>query len=220
MKKLTVFAQRLQKVMQENNLNQKQLAKKVGVQPATISAYLKNTDSSDTKGKNPSLSIAISIAKEFNVSLDWLCGLESGNGTNIEEQDSKFISLRTILKQIIFIYKALGHDICSTKEVWDEEALPFEPSAIKIASIRFVNCKVVGFLENYVKLAELNSQGVLSNELFDAGVNGILDKYKNDVLSLYDNSIYDSLTRAKLHAGIIDFDDFEEVKTDDGETTL
>ena len=77
MKKLTVFAQRLQKVMQENNLNQKQLAKKVGVQPATISAYLKNTDSSDTKGKNPSLSIAISIAKEFNVSLDWLCGLES-----------------------------------------------------------------------------------------------------------------------------------------------
>ena len=62
-----VLAQRLKISRVSQKLTQRQLAEKVNITAATISAYEKAT-------KNPSLEIISLIADELNVSIDWLCG--------------------------------------------------------------------------------------------------------------------------------------------------
>ena len=63
-----IFATRLKEIRQELHKTQKEFAEFVNSTPATISAY-------ENGSKNPSLEIVINIAKECNVSIDWLCGL-------------------------------------------------------------------------------------------------------------------------------------------------
>ena len=50
------------------DLSQSELADLLGVQQPTISAY-------ETGSVEPTLSKLVAIARECNVSLDWLCGL-------------------------------------------------------------------------------------------------------------------------------------------------
>lgn len=74
MEQSTTFAKRLKEARIKAGLTQAELSKKAGVTAASISAY----ESSDgTKGKNPSLENAKSLAEALGVSLDWLSGMSS-----------------------------------------------------------------------------------------------------------------------------------------------
>ena len=53
----------------ENKINQKELIQILGISHASLSAY-------ENGNKLPSLDVLIKITQYFNVSLDWLCGLE------------------------------------------------------------------------------------------------------------------------------------------------
>ncbi|MBU5256813.1 helix-turn-helix domain-containing protein [Tissierella praeacuta] len=64
---MDIFVKRLQLLLDENNINQKELAKKVGVTEVTISRYM-------TGERKPRIDIANKIAEYFNVSLDYLMG--------------------------------------------------------------------------------------------------------------------------------------------------
>lgn len=70
---LNIFSKRLKEAREAKGLNQKVLAERVGVTPASLSAYEKD-------GKNPSLNVAAELARECGVSLDWLCGLSDIQG--------------------------------------------------------------------------------------------------------------------------------------------
>lgn len=61
------FGGRLFALMCSKGITQKELAKAVGVTAATLSSYKNGT-------KSPTLPVAAAIAKELEVSLDWLCG--------------------------------------------------------------------------------------------------------------------------------------------------
>lgn len=76
---ILTFAHRMKEVRTKMNLKQNELAEKIGITPASISAYEKYDG--DKVGKKPSLETAIAISKVLNVSLDWMCGLseESSN---------------------------------------------------------------------------------------------------------------------------------------------
>lgn len=54
----------------ENKINQKELIQILGISHASLSAY-------ENGNKLPSLDVLIKITQYFNVSLDWLCGLEN-----------------------------------------------------------------------------------------------------------------------------------------------
>ena len=72
MSESTLFAQRLKQARTDKKMKQSELSEISGVSIATISAY----ESADgTKGKNPSLENARSLAKALGISLDWLCGM-------------------------------------------------------------------------------------------------------------------------------------------------
>jgi len=65
---LEAFAIRIKQLRESLNMTQKEFANTIQSTVATISAYENIT-------KNPSLGIIINIAKIYNVSIDWLCGL-------------------------------------------------------------------------------------------------------------------------------------------------
>jgi len=96
---LTIFAQRLRQAREAKGLKQNELAKLASVTPATISSYEK----SDTEGngKKTTLENALAIAKNLNVSLDWLSGLSdiaSKSFTDFKSEDY-FKSLATVLME-------------------------------------------------------------------------------------------------------------------------
>ena len=60
---------RLQDARIDKRFKQKEASEKIGIQQATLSAYERN------RGK-PSIDILIKLAKLYEVSLDYLCGLK------------------------------------------------------------------------------------------------------------------------------------------------
>lgn len=67
-----LIAKRLKEFRKDKGLTQVLLAKKLGTTHSTISGY--------EKGKNRILTaFAYNIAKEYNVSLDWLCGRKNNS---------------------------------------------------------------------------------------------------------------------------------------------
>lgn len=62
------FQERLQELLEDNEINRSTLAKIVGVEPTTINGYF-------NKGYYPRMDILIKIASHFKCSLDYLLGL-------------------------------------------------------------------------------------------------------------------------------------------------
>lgn len=60
------FNERLKELRTGLNLTQKEFAQKIGLSAASVIAYERNE-------KKPSFDVLLSIAEQFDVSLDWLC---------------------------------------------------------------------------------------------------------------------------------------------------
>mgnify|MGYP000994291139 CR=1 FL=1 len=80
------FGNTLKTLRVKNNITQAQLAQKLGITKSVISAY-------ETGLRMPSYDILIHIAKVFNVTTDYLLGLESKHnidlsGISQEEKDA------------------------------------------------------------------------------------------------------------------------------------
>ena len=97
MEQRTLFAKRLKDARIKAGLTQGELSKKAGMTAASVSAY----ESSDgTKGKNPSLENAKSLAEALGVSLDWLCGM-SEKPQDCENFIQDTMSLRDLLRCLV-----------------------------------------------------------------------------------------------------------------------
>ena len=75
------FSYRLTVLLDENNMKQTQLAEKIGTSNVTICRYL-------TGERTPRIDVLTKIAKEFNVSLDYLLGISDDK--NIKNSDENF----------------------------------------------------------------------------------------------------------------------------------
>ena len=77
------FSYRLTVLLEENNMKQTQLAKKVGTSNVTICRYL-------TCERVPRLDVVTKIASVFNVSLDYLLGLSDDKKVKTSSGNSDF----------------------------------------------------------------------------------------------------------------------------------
>lgn len=75
------FSYRLTVLLDENNMTQTQLAKKIGTSNVTICRYL-------TCERIPRLDVVTKIASVFNVSLDYLLGLSDDKISPVSEESS------------------------------------------------------------------------------------------------------------------------------------
>lgn len=86
------FSYRLTVLLDENNMTQTQLAKKIGTSNVTICRYL-------TGERVPRLDVVTKIADVFNVSLDYLLGLS--NDKNIQNSnENSDLNIDMIIKSL------------------------------------------------------------------------------------------------------------------------
>lgn len=64
----SIFKEHLQQLIQTRNLSAKALGEEINVTPATLSRYLSGN-------RTPDLPYVVKLAQYFNVSIDWLLGL-------------------------------------------------------------------------------------------------------------------------------------------------
>lgn len=86
------FSYRLTVLLDENNMTQTQLAKKIGTSNVTICRYL-------TGERVPRLDVVTKIADVFNISLDYLLGLS--NDKNIQNSnENSDLNIDMIIKSL------------------------------------------------------------------------------------------------------------------------
>lgn len=87
------FGLRIRELRENRNMTQEALGRRVGRSKPVISSYENNL-------KTPTLDVLISIANVFNVSLDYLVGIEKKQTLNISElTDPQIQILKTIVDE-------------------------------------------------------------------------------------------------------------------------
>lgn len=91
------FSYRLTVLLEENNMSQTQLAKKIGTSNVTICRYL-------TCERIPRLDVVTKIASVFNVSLDYLLGLSDDKNIDVSNFDND-LSIALSIKELYSLDK-------------------------------------------------------------------------------------------------------------------
>jgi transcriptional regulator with XRE-family HTH domain len=89
------FRANIKKLRQQNHMTQKELAQRVGVSKAIISAY-------ETEMRYPSYDVLIKLAATFGVTTDFLLGLEKKNIVDVTGLDEEEIQ---IINSLISVFR-------------------------------------------------------------------------------------------------------------------
>lgn len=145
------FGENVKYIRSESDITQKEFANIIGVSAATVSAY-------EQGEKIPNLSVAMKIAKKFNVSLDWLCGLSDKENQTISDVKDAAKTLFDIGKIIEFEIKYVE----KSRERLDRE---YELSH-QIPVIFFHNKEINYFLSEWEKIYSLYYSKTISEDLY------------------------------------------------------
>ena len=80
------FSENIKKLRRQQHMTQKELAEKIGISKAMISAY-------ETEMRYPSYDVLIKLAAVFGVTTDFLLGLEKKNTVDITDLDEEEIQI-------------------------------------------------------------------------------------------------------------------------------
>lgn len=179
MDSMSIFAERLKEIRTKRNLKQNELAQRVGVTPQTISAYEKGGAVSN--GKNPTLENAVEIAKALNVSLDWLCGIETTKEGNMAK-----MSLGAVARMIV------GMEYWDTVEFCNHESVDvfaekgddyYDVRTLELPTVHpaivFKHGELRTFVLDWCKVKQIHNDGTIDKEFFDRWLEDRLQKLDN-----------------------------------------
>lgn len=87
------LAENIRKLRIQKHLTQTELGKRLGITCSTIAAY-------ETQNRVPSISVLIKLSAEFNVSIEYLLGVNKNTTIDVSELSDKQISaLNVIVEQ-------------------------------------------------------------------------------------------------------------------------
>lgn len=90
---IPAFGERLAQLMESYGYTIKTLSEEIGMTPATLSRYTKG-------GRNPEISYILTLAEFFQVSVDWLLGLN----------DDRYDSLPADMRELVKLYTLASAD--------------------------------------------------------------------------------------------------------------
>ena len=140
--KKELFSERLRELRAKLNLTQKDFASRVNITPATLSSY-------ESGQKKPTIQTAAQIATEYNISLDWLCGI-----SNEKEGKTEKPTLVPLLKNLSFLFSELTLD----EMLYDREN--------KVIIIK--SWALVSYFDTIMSLRQLRDNGTLDEDMFNA----------------------------------------------------
>ncbi len=152
--KRTAFGSRLRELRARLGLTQKEFAEKAGFTAATLSAY-------EAGQKSPAIIIASDIAEKFNVSLDWLCGIDSSAVTQSTPTIKDYL-------RMLSATPLLFGNLCIIDA--DNENTPGN------AWVSFVNFESMrNFLSSLDKLSSLVNSGALDSNTYNFALSGVIE---------------------------------------------
>lgn len=163
-----MFARRMRETRIKKGISQAELSRITGIAPATLSSY-----ESEDKPKSPPIDKALTIANALNVSLDWLCGLNSDKCNNTSNEITfdnimKAIMLLASLDQVTFaIQKKYSDDFCYSE----------------IPVIQIDSQILKKFITEYQKVAQFIETTDYDDYLKQGLKNAIIDKFSNYIVS-------------------------------------
>ena len=106
-----IFAQRLKEAREKEGLSLKELQARVGISLSALNNYV--------AGKTvPPLDVAVRLAKELHVSLDWLSGIDGSESAPIT-QITDCYQTACVIDQILDLYQAASIKSCN---LWPDGA--------------------------------------------------------------------------------------------------
>lgn len=112
-----MLSKKIKEIRLEHNLTQKELSEKIGYSQSIITRWEKNEC-------EPTASAIITLAKFFNVTTDYLLGLENEDGTKIkttEEQQTQHVahSKENKVKQFTLTQEELEEIIANAIKIYE-----------------------------------------------------------------------------------------------------
>ncbi len=167
MENKNIFAERMREARLKADLSQAELSRRTKIAAATLSTY----ESTDNP-KNPPIDKAIAIARELNVSLDWLCGL-SDKGDNTSNE----ITLDDVMEAIMLL-ASLNQVSFSTIKRYVDDFQYSEIPAIVMDSLILKN-----FIVEYQKISEFIETTGYDDYLKDGLKKAIINKFRDYIVS-------------------------------------
>lgn len=177
------FATQIKVLRKSLGMNQKEFAAKLGIRQSTLSSY-------ENEAISPSTDMLITIAKEFNVSVDWLCGLT--------ESKTTISTLSDIIEFLFEMEKIpeLHFDIHIDKN--DDHTL--------ITGITFdsqdeehkMNVDMCMFLSNYAEHRESFKSYFVGKDMYELWQKNQIEYYDKLPLTRNEFDDLDSATRTQL----------------------
>ena len=177
------FATQIKVLRKSLGMNQKEFAAKLGIRQSTLSSY-------ENEAISPSTDMLITIAKEFNVSVDWLCGLT--------ESKTTISTLSDIIEFLFEMEKIpeLHFDIHIDKN--DDHTL--------ITGIAFdsrdeehkMNVDMCMFLSNYAEHRESFKSYFVGKDMYELWQKNQIEYYDKLPLTRNEFDDLDSATRTQL----------------------
>lgn len=190
------FGENIIILRKKNGLTQKQFADKLNLSATTVTAWEKGA-------KKPSYEVLLLIGKQFNVSLDWLCG-------NSKSDEIKINTWADIIKMLYAISSSTI--VPSKKEfvAYDEEdeeengrfSLSFSKFLVPVRDIfgvvlepldtfafvdygnlTVINNPIYDFFSQYDKMKKLLDQEAIDYEIFDMWLSKCFEKYDYEIIN-------------------------------------
>lgn len=169
-----IFGERIKRIRENKKLTQREFAQMVGVTAATVNSWEKS-------GKFPSVDMAAKIADIFDVSLDWLCGIEDKAARKMETYGDLFAALNEIVIRMSDVFlpvlriETVGEGFhCAPPNVWEK----------KEAILRFQTDEMGVIFDDWSQILELHQKNIINSAMYNAWIESrcqILSKYSLDI---------------------------------------
>lgn len=176
------FAHRLKTAIAQKGLKQAELAEMVGTTAANMSNYVREKSF-------PPVDTLVEIAKNLDVSLDWLCGMDRKEA-KLEEPKTYGDFARIILA---IIYNEDISSQISTAHIKTLRSYANYPSYCEkpydeedVPCIAFTSGPIRTLIEDMVKLQGMLAQGTLSNDFYERWLDDRIKALSDNPIKLED----------------------------------
>lgn len=152
-----IFGERLKEIRNANNMSQNELADYLDITPSSLSYY-------ENGVRNPPITILPKLVERFNVSVNWLLGIN----------ENQTINLKTYADMIRHIIPLLESNVWY---IWLND-LPFDADQQAFGLGTFSNT-ILDFLSDYKKMSSLTAKSSVPEDLFRTWIDGRIQSLKD-----------------------------------------
>lgn len=183
------FAKQIKKLRKSLGMNQKDFAAKLDIRQSTLSSY-------ENGAISPSTDMLMTIAKQFHVSIDWLCGLSEAEAP-----------LNTISDIIDFFFK-----LEKIRDIKFDINISSNAKGVQTTGISFfaednehpLNLEICNFLASYADNRSSFESYFTSKEMYELWREHQISYYSDSPLIKKEFEDLDTETRIKLRDKILE----------------